>query len=280
MPLHLWHFVLLVPLFFGAYLLIALYVYAPLKIRKRQTKDIDPVYEPIELPQLPADVANAFESAARTLAPCGFAARGHLRCRVFNTGQDSYVSIWVNPSTSDSAQIIGVRTPSPLTGGVKIVCLVTFRSEYEDGTSIVTTNSPSSGCFPRDRRVSGVRCPGVWDLALLYRFHRARVERERGSRSVTLERVQDPISRMRFEYEDTYQRLIQAGYYSLDAARRCYVPTFKGAYLMAYRLLPPFKQIRKLRMDADADRALRAAGFGGLSAFGGMQSPGASGRVG
>ena len=261
----------LVPAAIVAYLFIALYVYAPLKIRRNQVKRARELYTPIELPQLPTDVSGAFYVASPTLQACGFHALGHLRHHVGPTGQDSFVSIWVNAALNDSAQIIGICTPSSL-ASIKAVTLVTFRTEFSDDTSIVTSNTSSLGVFPRDPKVSAIRCPGVRDLALLYRFHRARVERDRNGRQATLQRVKDPVSRMQSEHAETYERLVKAGYYTLNGLSESYVPTLKGAYLMTYRLLPPFKQIQRIRRNALANRTLRQLGFGGLETFRQSQS--------
>lgn len=250
---------------------LALYVIAPLKIRKTQTKDIDVHFIPAELTDLPGEVAPAFYVASNQLASCGFRSLGTVRQHLWNTGQNGFISLWVNETLLDSIQIIGICTPSHV-GGWKVVTLVTFRSEFTDGTSIVTSNSPSASVFPPDRRLSSVRCPGVYDIALIHRFHRARVERDRGKRQATLDRASDPVSRLRMEHKETFERMIAAGYFAIDETGLQYVATYKGAYLMAYKLLPPFKQIQKIRKDRAVNRTLRELGFGGLRAFRKSQS--------
>ena len=260
----------LVLLVIGVYYIGALYGYAPFKARQRQTKDASVEYRPIELPELPHEVAQAFIDASRGLVACGFHALGHLTHFTPKTAQNSYVSVWVNPSSLDQAQIIGVLTPSPL-HGIRVVTLVTFRTEFTDGTSIVTSNTSSPGVFPRDKTANTIRCPGIRDFTLLYRFHRERVSRDRAARTATLDDVKDARTRMETEFTRTYERLIAAGYYSLDPARQQYRPTLKGAFLMTYRLLPPFKQIQKLRRDRLAEKNLRDLGFGGMDAFRKMQ---------
>jgi hypothetical protein len=257
-----------------AYLFFALYGYAPFKIRRSQKKGVSVEFVPIDLAALPPNVLQAFQDATPALDSCGFRVLGTLSKHPADNRQQAFVSIWTSQSTGDSAQIIGISTLSAASG-LKTVTLVTFRAEYSDGTSIVTTNSPSSSCFPADDRVNSVRCPGIWDVSLLYRFHRARVERHRAGRTAILERIKDPYVRMQLEHTETYERLVRAGYYVLDPMREYYVPTLKGAFLMTYRLLPPFKQIQKTRKDRRADRALRESGFGGMTAFGNMaRTPG------
>lgn len=250
----------------AAFVFLALYVYAPLKTRRNQTKSIDVRYDPIELPNVAEDVSHQFFQASRWLASCGFQSRGTVSHHVANTGQDAFVSVWASSVLNDSAQIIGIRTPSPV-GGMNVVTSVTLRTEFTDGTAIVTSNSSVASIFPPDPAISVVRCPRVHDVALLQRFHRARIERDRCGRMATLARVKDPMTRMRDEHRQTYERLIKAEYYTLDDTGQFYVPTFKGAYLMTYRLLPPFKQIQKWRKARLAERTLRECGFGGMKAF-------------
>lgn len=256
-----------------ALLLAQRYLYAPLRARRKGVAPIEAEFVPIELPDLPPDLSQAFSRGAQGLAACGFVALGHVTRRVANTRQDGFVSSWANHSLRDRAGIVGVLTPSR-NSRVRVASLITFGTEFSGGTSIVTTNRATPSCFPRDPLVSSVRCPGVDDIALLYRFHRARVERYRAGRSATMEGAQDVPARMRAEQQKTYQRLVAAGYYSIDAARQCYVPTYKGAYLMTYRLLFPFRQIQRLRRNRSANRTLRELGFGGLAAFRRSQSQG------
>jgi hypothetical protein len=47
----------------------------------------------------------------------------------------------------------------------------------------------------------------------------------------------------------TIQRAIDGGYYRLDEQKDRYRLTLKGTYLLTWKLLPPFKQIR-LRLNA------------------------------
>jgi hypothetical protein len=269
-----WHVVnfwlVVIPAALAAYLLVALYVYAPLKVRRKEVKPLDVHFDPVEIPDLPADVSEAFFRASRDLAAAGFRATGTIGRHNAESSSDSFVSVWINPSVSDAAQIIGVLTPSPM-GGYKVVTLVTFGTEFTDRTEILTGNSPSPSVFPSDPLASYIRCPGVWDCDLLYRFHQARVRRDARGRIPTLERIIDPVEVMRIEHTQTFERLIAAGYYALNTSARRYEPTLKGAYLMTYKLLPPFKQIQKLRRDRLADRTLRELGFGGLAAFGRSQ---------
>ena len=249
-----------------AYLLLALYVYAPFKTKVGQIKRVREPYVPIDIGQLPPEQAQAFAQAATQLASIGFVSIGALQHDIPKQSLASFVSIWVKKAKLDSAQVIGVTIRNPQLG-LKVETLVTFRTEFTDGTAIVTSSTKYRSSFPPDRLCSSVRCPGFSDFQLLYRLHRARVEQDRGSRTATLHRVQDPVSRLELEHTETFARLVKAGYYELDSEQQKYVPTLKGAFFMTYRLLPPFKQISHFLRWRTTNRALRRLGFGNLRQF-------------
>lgn len=247
-------------------LLLALYVYAPFKTKFGQVKRVQELYEPIEISQLPLEVSQAFLEAAPRLASMGFVSIGTVEHQVPNNNQRAFVSIWIKKPEMDCAQIIGVTIYNPQIG-LKVETPVSFRTEFTDDTYMVTSTSKFRSVFPPDRLCSAVRCPGFSDFKLLYRLHRARVEQDRGSRTATLHRVQDPVSRLELEHTETYARLVNAGYYELDSEKQRYVPTLKGAFFMTYRLLPPFKQISHFLRWRATNRTLRQLGFGNLRQF-------------
>lgn len=255
------------------YLVFALYVFAPLGTRKRQAKSRQQDYISIELPDLPPEVAAEFYANSPILASLGFESIGHVSHHVANTRQNAYISVWVNRATGDTVQIIAVCTPS-VVASLKIAKLVTFRTEFTDGTMIGTTNTKTPGVFPPDPKLDSVRCEGIWFVPLLYQIHLARVARNQNGRKPTLDRFQDAATRLQLEFTETYERLIAAGYYAIDATSDKYVPTYKGAFFMCYKLLPPFKQIRKLIRDRKTNRTLQTLGFGNIQAL--IQSQSAS----
>jgi hypothetical protein len=250
----------------AGYFFLALYVFAPWKVRNRQSKSVTVNYTSIEPAEFPPEILSVFSIGATVLEQAGFECLGSVTQARNKTGQQSFVSVWVNRSTLDSAQVIGILTPSH-PGGSRAVTLLTFRTEFNDLTAIVTTNTSSPGVFPPDKKIDSVRCPGAKNLTLLLRLHRERVKRVSGTRKATLVRFADAKSRMALEHEKAYQRLVEAGYYSLDKTKENYVPTLKGAYLMTYRLLPPFKQIQRIRRALRTTRVLRETGFADLTKF-------------
>jgi hypothetical protein len=256
----------LVPVAAAACLYLYLYLVKPLRIRAMRTKRVRADYVAVDASEVPEEVAEAFEIGWQQLSELGFRSVGTLRREVAVPPQASYMTVYVHDSLREIAQVIGVITQSKV-AAYRVVTVVGFVTEYVDGTWIETSNSKSASVFPPNRRGKAIRCPGIWDLELLHRFHRARVERDGGGRMATLDRAKSALARVEWEHRETFERLIRAGYFKMDAAGENYVRTVKGAYLMAYRLLPPWKQIN-MRMGARrAEKELRQLGFGGMEAF-------------
>jgi hypothetical protein len=251
-----------------------LYVYAPLKVRRSQIVETEVKFHPIELGNLPPQLAQAICDATPQLASHEFQPIGHVMREKTSLGQLGFVSVWTNLIFRDVAQVIGVLSPGQgaLKGALKAVTITVFRTEFTNGSVLVTSNWPKASAHPTDPDEDGVRCPGVLDMELLYRFHRARVEERRGNRTPSLEMVANAVERLQYEHRRTYRRLVAAKYYELDSAGKRYVPTLRGAFLMTYRLLPPFKQIQLFMRRRKADRELRRLGFGGLGQFTALQS--------
>lgn len=251
-----------------AFLFVALYVYAPLKVRREQGKNVEPNFEPIDPGRVPPEVAAAFWAASPGLVAAGFGPVGHARTHAAASGQDGYVSVCANPAAGDTAQLIAVRTPQAVAagGGVQTTTLATIRTDFEGGgRGVATSNTGQPGCFPPDPAVDFVAYPGVSDLALLYRVHRARAARDAGGRRPTLSRVAAGAAQcLRLEWDELFGRLARLGYYRLDPARGRYEMTLKGAYLATYRLLWPFQQMQLASRARKADRVLRELGFGDL----------------
>ena len=236
------------------------YIYAPFKIRQSQRQPGTVSYQACEITDLPAHITPHFLRTVPPLASAGFVTQGCATRMIPETHLESYVSLWVNQKLQDTAQIITVVV-RPAGGTTKVVNSTLFRTEFTDETSIITTNSGSGGVFPRDPNVAGISSPALQDIGELYRLHRARVAYHRGSRKPTIPVFKDATASLQNEHHKTFERLITARYYDYDPASDEYIPTMRGAFLMTYKMLTPFKQIQKRRKQTAAVKEMRRVGF-------------------
>jgi hypothetical protein len=239
---------------------VLLYIVAPIRVRSQQIKPLKAKYESLDAEQLPQEFSATFRDASDVLQRCGFLSAGVATRLDSQIGQASFVELFINAGHNDSAQVIAVRTPRP-SAPARLTALLTFRTEFTDGTVIVTTNSATGSCFPPDPQIDSVRWRGCADLERLYQFHRARVKRDSGTRRATLKDVTSTVQRLENEHVRTFNRLTAACYFVVDEPGARFIPTIKGAFLMTYRLLPPWKQLNQYIKDRRAGRVREELGF-------------------
>jgi hypothetical protein len=240
---------------FGFYFLL------PLKFKRTRVKPVTNEHRLIDASEIPSTLTDYFAVSSAALKDLGFQEIG----LVTNPDNDlkSYASHWINPATNDLATLAAIfNDQKPIDAK-----LVGFHTEFEDQTSIITSNASHKSIWPSDPRLDSIRCPQVLNFKFLYRFHRARVEQDRGSRRVKTDHSPNLMDRLTDIKNRLYKHLIDYGYYTLDPSNQTYVPTYKGVYLTTWRLLPPLRQILIYLANRRADLALRKTGFGGLHQF-------------
>lgn len=237
------------------------YVLGPVLVRERHRRSADPVYQPIDIGQAPAEVATPLQQASAALTAIGFRVIGHVFRTEEQSPIDSYASVLVSPDGADIAELIAVRVSGPR---ARVVNVAVFRREFSDETCVATSNSSQTSSTPSDPRVEGLRLSQVSDVVALYHVHRRFAEQQTAGRTP---RVPAPLSADRYFREQTLrslQRLVEQGYYRLDATGRQYCPTLKGACLMVWRQLWPLKQAVAKQELAKTESTLRALGLGSL----------------
>ena len=259
---HLWTVIILVAVLCGLPVLTWLLqmLFVPIVTHHNQSQPIRRAQEPCEISQLPPDFAWFASRSAAELAPLGFVAAAHLRSDTSNGRQLTHVSIWTNRTAGDMAEVISVRVSGAMASSGS--SLVTFITRYRDGTSIITSNSKTPGIFRRNPKELSLRVPTTSDVALMYRVHRARVGRLGRSRG------QPVLPAAGSEIEDHQDRntrtmvyQVDAGYYRIDQDAGVYRPTWKGAFLMTWKLVQPFKSIRMSRVRRASEMELKELGL-------------------
>jgi hypothetical protein len=96
----------------------------------------------------------------------------------------------------------------------------------------------------------------VWDV---HRRRRARL-RKVDNETMPLPGDDGWIDEMLKEHARTMDHMVAAGYYMLDDDAGVYRKTWKGAYLMTWKLLPPVKQVRQLMKRIRAGIEVRRLG--------------------
>jgi hypothetical protein len=210
--------------------------------------------------ETPADEREALACAARQLDVAGYRFVKQLRQIGAFPTTEAVFSLWLHPVERVMAEAIAIRVRrTDLPDFRNDVC--TFEAEFSDGSTVVTTNAPD-GVFRPDPARDSLRWPGMEDLSVLHRLHVARVARLRRGRDLVLPPAEEAVAYLRAGELKELWRQVAAGYMWFDADGNTFRRTLKGAFLMYWKLLWPWKQRLASRNEQKLRRELRDLGMG------------------
>lgn len=205
------------------------------------------------------DAAERLAATARALAECGFVAAAHFHQDVpmGASNRSAYLSIWLNDRDGAVARVIWARMAQPsLRYGLTTFAL-SFATTWDDGSDVVTTNAATVPTFPPDPKSNVVGWKDMNSASVLYKLHRARAERARGGRGTVIPAA--TVAGMERLMHDTEQRAlssaIEHGYLRRDRGGELRT-TLRGAYLMTWRILWPWRHLTQARQARKLRRAL------------------------
>jgi hypothetical protein len=190
------------------------------------------------------------------LEALGFRSVGHFLIDRSVPNARAYVSLFENPRAGRTAQyftVFGIR---------QVTTTLAFRTEFADGTALVTGNTRIATVLPpRLFREGSMSFPWVDDPEFLYEIHAASVVHYASDAIPIPTAIEDPIEFLNASHRRELARFVEAGYYRLDEASRRYRLTWKGAFVMSWKLLWPIKSIRLMLRRRKAARLLRELGL-------------------
>ena len=254
-------YLLLIPLVLAALLALLVYGGLPLMVKSQQHQRAHSALRPTPLESLPPDVHEHLARMTESMHALGFGVTAVARADDDVPGVAISLVIFTRPSAPDTGYATFVEADAG-EAGRRVTTTLGFENEYTDRTSIETTNFRDGGVHPPDPNKRLLSIPGLTDVALLYEVHRRRVARLAPA-TATPKRVPpgQEIAALLEQHTADLRRVAAAGYYRLDEPAQLYRPTLKGAYLMTWKLLPPFQSIRRAAKLRRARRELRDLGL-------------------
>lgn len=219
-----------------------MYVKGPMLLYHRSvptSSSLIPLSDPTIVPPALAEYLLASEER---LASAGFGApvRG---VSTRNSSRNTFVSLLEHPAEG----ALGVIFVSRATSSDRLAAAVWFHSAFNDGITVVTSNSQLGRRAPRRREFDVLRFIDIDDAAELFGIHRFRVsERGRSAVRVSMTRGKDPFEYVRREDEQTMEHWVRCGYYTRldDGSLRM---TRIGATLSAWRGMFPWREMSELK---------------------------------
>jgi hypothetical protein len=234
------------------------FVWAPIKVHGSQTLAAKPAYQPVDPATLTPEMREFFDSVAGRMRGLGFEVAtflGHPRSVV--PGIYSAEALLVNRATDDLAVVIVTH------GGSTRSLVYAFRTDFSDGSRVSTGVNPGIGVFPRSPEDVGETFAFVDDVALLYEAHRRLIARhglaDRPRRPAP--RAGEEADYHQWDWQRSMRWPLVRGYHWLDERAGVYRMTWKGAFLMTWKLVPPIKPWRIALRDRRARRTWRKLGM-------------------
>jgi hypothetical protein len=243
-------------------ILVVPWLVAPLAIKSRQWSSPHPQFE--EVDPLTVEEPEEFAESARELelamADLGFRSLGHFRGTNHGPRAESLVTLFADESQKQIARWLFVKVRTDLIR--KATTTLVFTTDFTDGTKLATSNYLGPSGFPRIRMRDGSGAfPRVRGPRRLYDVHQACLARFCSDAIRLLPSTKEPVEYLLQSLQQEQAKLAEAGYYYLDEKHDVYRLTWKGAYLMGWKLLWPVKPIREMIRRSRAARLLKELGF-------------------
>ena len=242
-----------------AVVLLAPYWLGPIAIRVATRHPAHPSFEPYDPSRhrVP-DWALAFaEETSAVLGPAGFTAQARFVEATWARHLTSFVTVLTNSASRDVAMLAALYTSQGTTA--RRVSYTEFIAKFIDGRQLLTNNSDTPSVFPPVPSKALTRLPQVKDPARLHRIHELLAGRMKAAKQ-PLPTDANFTGRLSETMTRSMEEQIGTGYMYFDTAEGGYRPTWKGAVLMSWKLLPPWRQIRQARMGLEATRLVGELG--------------------
>jgi hypothetical protein len=210
---------------------------------------------------LPKDVNRKFSRADAQLVKLGFRVKDTCLVPQAVKNITTILRLYLNYTQLDAAMTVTMF--SNVDGAwTEKTHYVEFNSRLQNGREINTSNTGEISSFKTPSDTFSTHTPWIRNLSKLYKAHQGFVSQQ--SKGVP------KVLRIQSEFNGNSARYVAAGViHELESARKDgylrlapnkkhYLATIKGAYLMTWCELPPFKQIVRARKHAAARQRLNS----------------------
>jgi len=235
------------------------YWLGPFLIHGSHKMPVRPEFETLPLEgDVPSDAAEYFSRTGAKLEQLGFTKTGRLAQDKFMPNVRTFVDLWLHSSSEIGAVIVAaygvVKTAEGVQEQLKAQ-YVQFSSGFTDESAVMTSNSRAGEVFPP--------VPGKFhykfrtdDIAELCQYHQ-KLDRAMARGKTRKPPPPDPAAHLTDSMNKELTAQTKTGY--LYEEEGFFRPTWKGAFLMVYKSLPPLKGMVEQRELRESQRALSRA---------------------
>lgn len=237
---------------------LPLLIYLMFKNEARPTLE---VFVPSD-PTLPLLVREHFKNSCDELIPLGFEYVTGMRLPQMTENAMAIMIVLVNRPAGDAAAAISIYAKNDEVWDLQ-TSYIEFSTTLQSGITVNTQNSTALSAFPPQPKSENHRLPSVRDTRQLYQVHQQLLARHNATKVMRLDEEfsGDAVA---FVGEVLHQEMAAAaddGYLYLTADGKHFRATIKGALIMTWQEMFPFKQIRRASQDRKAKQELAELGF-------------------
>jgi hypothetical protein len=251
-------------LIFIAFCYVFVAILTPISLKRAGGIAADRQYLPLDPDS--NEAPEAFRTWSQSVIPSmealGFLVRGHFRPSSDVPNSKVFVTLFENRKSGQTAQLFTVIAQRGIIQRGETVLTLTTR--FSDRTKLYTSNYRALVNHPQIRiRHGSMSFPDIDDPRRLYAIHQATLLFLGASAERINDVIDDPADYLRTEFHEDVAKLAESGYYYLDTQRDLYRRTWRGAILVTWRMLWPFKWFRELRRRSQRARLLRELDLSG-----------------
>jgi len=232
------------------------FIVLPIRMKKKNAISITPHRVPTVLEDLSPEMQEFLGQQVRGFRAEGFEAVSNVKMPDATPNAQSVLVLMVNRQKREVAVVTVVWALDLRT------TVFWIRTDFSDGTALVTGVNPRVAIFPRHPRGDPASFPWVKDAATLCEAHRRRLERS--GRAAELQLVPAPGEEAKYLDEEKRQSndwFVASGYIWRDEAAGVYRKTWKGTFLMTWKAMEPIKRWRVQLRDRRSRRLWRELGM-------------------
>lgn len=222
------------------------------------------VFDPNEKPP-PEEIGEYFDYAVCELGPLGFEVVDYVALPDHVPNVSAIFGLLANHATNDLAMIVAMYGFREGLQGRQVAMknkYVEFDTRFSDGSELSTNNTTEESPFAP---VSGRRLVQFLDVAspaVLYRLHERAVEEFGGKSKMPVPPHDDLVRVVRDDIVSEMESQIETGYLKKTPDGRHFVPTWKGAILMTWKLAWPVGAFRRALRKKRGRRLMHQWGIG------------------
>lgn len=216
-----------------------LYLGAPLVIYNLTRLSAGDAFQEIDVEAVRPEAHEHFARAGDQLLALGYQPWLTLRFSGYAQGENAGHAtgmVYANRPERTLALVSALFQPTPQ-GAEKILLQAEFSSDAQDGVEYNTTNTRGVAQDAPDPKVTTVQAPGLADLRRLRAIHQALCK---GRLLRELPGEDDLIDELNDQLRAKLARREAAGILRREQGGAVYRPTMWGAYVLTWRLLPPY----------------------------------------